>query len=330
VPVKFIPSFIANIMAVYTKITQQQLANHLAQYQLGELLSMHEIIDGIDNSNFIINTTTGKYIFTIFESRIKSQDLPFFINLKQHLANKNISCPLPINNKQGNNISDFANKSTAIVSFLDGQTLKPHSDGYYYNITAQHCFEVGKQLAKMHLATADFLAYRHNDLGCLELSKFAHKFSHQLDPLIPTVLSFLEQSWQQNCQNTGPLIPCHLDLFPDNVFFDDRQNLTGVIDFYFAANDLPIYDFAIVVNAWCFDKTTFNQHKFEQLLMGYQAYRIFTQAEMLLLPIANIAAATRFYLTRLSDKIFTKPDSLVKIKDPSEYLAKLQYFCQNL
>ncbi len=312
-------------MAVHTKITTEELNLHLKNYSIGNLLDFSEILQGIDNSNFIIKTTSGKYIFTIFESRIKPQELPFFLNLKQHLASKNISCPKPVLNNQQQNITYLNNKPSAIVSFLAGKTLNPDFDGYYYNITTNHCQQVGQTLAKMHLATIDFQQTRSNDLSCLCFDKFFSKFSLKVGDSAHftwQVLDFLQQNWQSNLPNMA----CHLDLFPDNVFFDEQQNLSGIIDFYFAGNDLAIYDFAIVVNAWCFDKTTFNQQKYLALLAGYQQIKKFSQAELDFLPIAKIAASCRFYLTRLYDKIFTSQNSFVTIKDPNEYLAKLQHF----
>jgi len=315
-------------MAVHTKITALQLQQHLQQYSIGDLVDFSEILQGIDNSNFIINTTCNKYIFTIFESRIQPQELPFFLNLKQHLASKNISCPKPILNNSKQNITYLNNKPTAIVSFLAGKTLSPNADGYYHDITKNHCQQVGETLAKMHLATLDFQQKRVNDLGCLHFSKFFNKFSSKVGDsanFIWQVLDFLQQNWQENLPNMA----CHLDLFPDNIFFDAQQNLSGVIDFYFAGNDLAVYDFAIVCNAWCFDCTTFNPQKYQALLAGYQKIRAFSKEELDFLPIASISASLRFYLTRLHDKIFTSQNSLVTIKDPAEYLAKLNYFWQN-
>jgi len=316
-------------MAVHTKISTAELDLHLQNYSIGNLLDFSEILQGIDNSNFIIKTTSGKYIFTIFESRINPQELPFFLNLKQHLASKNIICPKPILNNFKQNITYLNNKPTAIVSFLDGKTLNPDADGYYSNITENHCQQVGQTLAKMHLATLDFTEQRKNDLSPTNFANFFSKFSAKVVDsanFIWQVLDFLQQNWQENLPNMA----CHLDLFPDNVFFDEQQNLSGIIDFYFAGNDLAVYDFAIVCNAWCFDKTTFNQQKYQALLAGYQQIKPFSQAELDFLPIAKIGASCRFYLTRLHDKIFANQNSLVNIKDPAEYLAKLQHFWQSI
>lgn len=317
-------------MAVYTKISRDEVVQHLKKYDLGEMVSLKEIIEGIDNSNFILETTQGKFILTIFESRIKENELPFFINLKLHLAQKGICCPRPILDRSGSPISVLKEKKSAIVTFLSGATLKPSDDGYYDNITSEHCFAVGKQLAKLHLAAADFEMTRKNDLGIDGWKPLFSKFESLLENYqknlaaeISQDLNFLKTSWYQDLPNCA----AHLDFFPDNVFFDQSAQTSGVIDFYFAANDLMIYDFAIIVNAWCFDeKNNFITQKFEQMLQGYESIRKFSEQEKDFLEIALIGAAMRFLLTRLHDMFFTPKDSLVKIKNPQEYLAKLRFF----
>lgn len=317
-------------MAVYTRLTKEEIANHLNEnYDIGQLQDFSEIIAGIDNSNFII-TTDQKYILTIFESRIKEQELPFFINFKSHLASHNICCPKPILNKQNSTITKIKNKNSAIVTFLSGKTLEPRADGYYDNISLKHCFEVGKVTANLHLKAKDFKQKRHNDLGVSGFKTLLNKFSHLVNDYqenllseITQIIDFLEISWQNNLQSC----PAHLDLFPDNVFFNDNHDLSGVIDFYFAANDLMIYDFAIITNAWCFDENNqFDKQKFQQMLNGYESLRPFSKAEKDFLNIALIAASMRFLLTRLHDLFFTPKDSLVNVKDPGEYITKLRFF----
>lgn len=319
-------------MAVYTKITFEDLSQHLNNYEVGELVEFTEIIDGIDNSNFIVKTTKNTFIFTIFEARIDKNSLPFFINFKEHLASKNISCPIPIKAKNSQNILDFHNKKTTLVSFLKGSTLKPQNDGYYYNITNNHCFQVGSMLAKMHLASRDFQSNRQNDLAVKDFENLFNKFKHLLDDydpvlnkLIASTIKSLNTKWKDDLEGSA----CHLDLFPDNVFFDEKNQISGVIDFYFSANDLLIYDFAIVVNAWCFDKTTFNFDKFDTMLNSYQKIKPLNAKELNFLETALIAGALRFLLTRLHDMFFTPKNSLVKIKNPIEYKEKLLFFINN-
>jgi len=317
-------------MAVYTRLIKEEISKHLENYNIGEFVDFKEIVAGIDNSNFILETSKQKYILTIFESRIQKDELPLFINFKSHLSQKNICCPKPILSKSGESIVDLKGKKSAIVTFLSGKTLEPKDNGYYNNITPKHCFEVGKVLAKLHLASADFVETRVNDLGAFGFEKLFNKFSHLVEGYqkgltaeITENINLVSNGWNSNL----PSAVCHLDLFPDNVFFDENSNLSGVIDFYFSANDLLIYDFAIIVNAWCFDENNnFSEEKFLQMLKGYQEVREFSESEKEFLKTSLISASMRFLLTRLHDVFFTPKDSIVNIKNPQEYLEKLRYF----
>jgi len=317
-------------MAVYTKLTKEEIANHLKQnYQIGELQDFKEIVAGIDNSNFVISSDK-KYILTIFESRIKPEELPFFIDLKGHLSLKGVRCPKPILNNAGSSISDLKGKKSSIVTFLEGTMLEPRQDGLYESITPKHCFEVGKTAAQMHLAAQDFDQNRFNDVGVFGFDELLGKFRHLMEGYQPgllekidTQIESLTSSWKKDLPN----VAAHLDLFPDNVFFDENQNLSGVIDFYFAANDLMIYDFAVIVNAWCFDENIeFTEEKYAQMLKGYESVRPFSDPETDFLNTALQAASMRFLLTRLHDMFFTPKDSLVNVKDPAEYLKKIEFF----
>jgi len=317
-------------MAVYTKTSRAEIEKHLENYQLGKLLNFKEIIEGIDNSNFILETEKGRFILTIFESRIKKEDLPFFINFKLHLAQKKICCPCPILDNSASSVVDLGEKKSVIVTFLSGATLKTREDGYYDSITSDHCFEVGKVLAQLHLVAMDFKISRPNDLGIngwkplfYRFESLIENYQKNLHSEISDNLDFLQKSWNHELPSSAT----HLDLFPDNVFFKENSKLSGVIDFYFAANDAFIYDFAIIVNAWCFDeKNNFDQQRFDQMLRGYESIRKFSENEKTFLKIALIGAAMRFLLTRLHDMFFTPKDSYVKVKNPQEYLEKLRFF----
>ncbi|MBL6664874.1 MAG: homoserine kinase [Rickettsiales bacterium] len=317
-------------MAVYTRLTKAEINQHLKDnYRIGELVDFKEIVAGIDNSNFIIQTDQ-KYILTIFENRIKPAELPFFINLKAHLAKKGVCCPKPILNNNNSSISDLKDKKSSIVTFLNGAMLEPRSDGLYDSITPKHCFEVGKITAQMHEAAKDFEGHRTNDLGVFGFESFLAKFEHLIENYqlgllakIKEQINFLKTNWQENL----PSCAAHLDLFPDNVFFDENQNISGVIDFYFAANDLMIYDFAVIVNAWCFDESiTFDEEKCDEMLRGYEEVRKFSIPEKDFLKTSLKAASLRFLLSRLHDIFFTPKDSLVNVKDPHEYVKKLEFF----
>jgi len=299
-------------MAVYTKLTQADISMHLGKYSIGSLIDFKEIIDGIDNSTFFIQTNKGKFILTIFESRISKKDLPFFMNLKTHLAQKGIFCPRPILDNQGLIVNELKEKKSVIVSFLEGKPIK--------KITKNSCFEVGKIMAKMHLAAADFSMSRSNELGINGFRALFKKFEHLLDSYqkdlreeILENLDFLERSWRHDL----PSAAVHLDLFCDNVFFNEEEKACGVIDFYFAANDLLIYDFAVTATAW---------GNIDDLMRGYEEIRKFSADEKNFLKIALLGASIRFLLTRLHDMFFTPKDSLVKIKDPQEFLQKLRHF----
>ena len=310
-------------MAVYTRLTRLELEEHLQKYPLGKLIDFKEIIEGIDNSNFIFTSEKGQFILTIFESRIDKNDLPFFINFKLHLAQKGICCPHPILDNSGFNTVDLKEKKSAIVTFLSGKNLRDE-------IKINHCFEVGKTLAQLHEAAKDFQMSRENDLGVNGFKPLFSKFDHLLENYQKNLreeilenLDFLKESWRFDL----PSAATHLDLFPDNVFFDQEQKISGVIDFYFAANDALIYDFAITANAWCFDeKNNFVAEKFFELMRGYESIRKFSETEKDFLKIALVGAAMRFLLTRLHDMFFTPENSIVKIKNPQDFLAKLRFF----
>lgn len=316
-------------MAVYTHLTKQEIEHHLEKYSIGKLVDFKGIIGGIDNTNYLITTTQNRFILTIFESRIKEEDLPFFINFKLHLAKKGIHCPKPILDNSGQSLVELKGKRSAIVSFLEGKALEPREDGYFDNITVNHCAEIGKNLAKLHLEASDFAMKRHNDLSVHDWRKLFGKFENLLDNYQKNLreeilqnLNFLENSWKNNL----PQEVVHLDLFPDNVFFEGEK-LKGIIDFYFSATESLVYDLAITINAWCFDeKNNFCQEKYDALLHEYKAKRQILAEEQEFLPIALRGSAMRFLLTRLHDMFFTPEGSLVKIKDPKEYLQKLRFW----
>ena len=310
-------------MAVYTRLTRLELEEHLQKYSLGKLIDFKEIVEGIDNSNFIFTSEKGRFILTIFESRIDKNDLPFFINFKLHLAQKGICCPRPILDNSGLSAVDLKEKKSAIVTFLSGKNLGDE-------IKINHCFEVGKILARLHEAAKDFQMSRENDLGVNGFRPLFSKFDHLLENYQKNLraeilenLDFLKKLWRFDLPSTA----AHLDLFPDNVFFDQEQKISGVIDFYFAANDALIFDFAITANAWCFDeKNNFAAEKFSELMRGYESVRKFSETEKDFLGIALVGAAMRFLLTRLHDMFFTPENSIVKIKNPQEFLTKLRFF----
>jgi homoserine kinase type II len=254
------------------------------------------------------------------------------MNLKLHLASRGICCPKPIKNNSGAIISSLKNKPASIVSFLSGATLRPEDSGLYSLITKNHCAEIGQITAKLHNAVLDFKEVRKNDLGISGWRILFNKISDQIENHQPGLRSeikkyidFLDDNWRVNF-SSGVV---HVDLFPDNVFFDEKGNLSGVIDFYFAANDLFIYDLAIIINAWCFDEfNKFDQEKYNFMLAEYQKIRPMSEEEIAFLKVALVGASLRFLLTRLHDLFFTPKDSFVTIKNPQEYLQKIRFFIE--
>ena len=309
-----------DIMAVYTDVSAEELSAFLADYDIGGLLSCKGIAEGVENSNFLLHTEGGHFILTLYEKRVDPNDLPFFIGLMQHLAARGITCPLPVKTRAGQALGELAGRPAAIVTFLEGMSIRKPA--------AIHCGELGRALAGLHLAGADFALTRPNALsvaGWRKLVETARPRAEEVHPglamLIEDEVKVHEAGWPKDLPN-GVI---HADLFVDNVFFlGDR--LSGLIDFYFACNDLLAYDIAICLNAWCFETDgAFNATKGRALLAGYQAVRPLSPAEIDALPMLARGAALRFLLTRLVDWLNVPEGALVKPKDPVEYLRKLRF-----
>lgn len=307
-------------MAVYTDISEDELSAFLGDYDAGSLTSYKGIAEGVENSNFLLHTTQGTFILTLYEKRVDPEDLPFFLGLMQHLAKNGLSCPLPLIRKDGGMLGQLAGRPAAMVTFLEGMwPRKP---------TVAHCRETGKAIAAMHLAGEGFEITRPNALsvsGWRPLWDKSQARVHEIDAAlrdeIPEELAFLEAHWPKAL----PMGVIHADAFPDNVFFLG-ETFSGLIDFYFACNDFLAYDVAICLNAWCFEKDgSFNLTKGMALLEGYQEVRPLSTEEIAALPILARGSALRFFLTRLYDWLETPPGALVVKKDPLEYLRKLRF-----
>lgn len=307
-------------MAVYTEVADEELSAFLATYDIGTLLSYKGIAEGVENSNYFLHTTQGFYILTLYEKRVNEADLPFFLGLMQHLAQKGLNCPLPVSNRQGAALGRLAGRPAVIITFLEGVAVR--------RPTAQHCAALGGALARLHLAGRDFAMTRPN---VLSLSGWAPLFAQaekQADTVSPGLadrtrreLERLEKDWPRDL----PSGIIHADLFTDNVFFIGPE-VSGLIDFYFACTDALVYDVAICLNAWCFEAdASFNLTKGKAMLAGYQAVRALEPAEIEALPILCRGSAMRFMLTRLVDWLNVPPGALVKPKDPLEYDRKLNF-----
>lgn len=307
-------------MAVYTDITEDELRQFLGQYDVGELTSYKGIAEGVENSNFLLHTTKDPLILTLYEKRVEKSDLPFFLGLMQHLADKGLSCPLPLPRKDGELLGELSGRPAALISFLEGMWLRKPE--------AKHCREVGKALAALHLAGEGFEIKRPNALSLGGWKVLWDKSEARADEVerglkeeIDPEIAFLAANWPSDL----PSGVIHADLFQDNVFFLGDE-LSGLIDFYFACNDLLAYDVSICLNAWCFEKDgSYNVTKGKALLEGYQSVRPMSEAELNALPILARGSALRFFLTRLYDWLTTPAGALVVKKDPLEYLRKLRF-----
>jgi len=310
-------------MAVYTDVSESELSAFLTDYAVGDLLSYKGIAEGSENSNFLLHTTDGAFILTLYEKRVEEADLPFFLGLMEHLARKGISCPLPVNRRDGGVIGTLAGRKAALITFLEGMWLRRPS--------ADHCREVGKALAGLHLAGADFPLTRRNALqieGWKKLWDGSRDRAEEVEPgLVAEVdadFRDLERAWPKNL----PAGVIHADLFPDNVFFLGNR-LSGLIDFYFACNDFYAYDVATCLNAWCFEKDReFNATKGAALLAGYQSVRPLRSDEIAALPVLARGSALRFMLTRLYDWLTIPDGALVQKRDPLEYVRRLRFHRQ--
>jgi homoserine kinase type II len=308
-------------MAVYTDVAADELADFLSGYDIGELLSYKGIAEGVENSNFLLHTTSGYFILTLYEKRVANADLPCFLALMAHLAVHGITCPQPVKNRRGEALAMLAGRPAAIITFLEGiWPRKPN---------VAHCAGVGQVLAKMHLAGRDFPMSRANALSVSGWRPLfdaaawrADELQHGLRDLIAAELDALESGiWPEHL----PKGVIHADLFPDNVFFLGEK-LSGVIDFTFACNDILAYDIAITLNAWCFESDhSFNVTKARALLNAYGRERKLSDAERDALPLLARGASLRILLTRLVDWFNVPPGALVRPKDPLEYVRKLRF-----
>ncbi len=307
-------------MAVYTEVPDSELEAFLGAYDLGRVMSCKGIAEGVENSNFLLRTGQGAFILTLYEKRVKREDLPFFLGLMDHLAARGIHCPTPIKRRDGETLSELCGRPAAIISFLEG--LWPRRP------TARHCQLLGAALARMHFAGADFPLRRPNNLSVEGWHPLFQACAGRADSVkaglaeeVARELAAVSDSWPGDLA-TGVI---HADLFPDNVFFlGDR--LSGIIDFYFACNDSLAYDLGVCLNAWCFEPDhSFNATKARALIGAYRRQRYMPPEEIAALPLLARGSALRFLLTRLYDWLHHPDGAFVKPKDPLEYLHKLRF-----
>lgn len=318
-------------MAVYTHLRNKDQLHVAERYGLARIVSLTPIAEGVENSNYLMvyedaHTQSHRAILTVFEQRVESEALPFFLGLKQHLHHRGISCPTPYQTIDGKLICELQGKPAALVRFLDGQSVEPPQ--------MMHIQQAGHVLAQMHLAAEGFSLTRPNRMAMDEWKRLyavidAHRHA-VADTSVVTLLKD-ELAYQEAHWPTGlPSGIIHGDLFPNNVFFDDTGTLCGVIDFYFACHELLAYDLAIVANAWCTDQEgQLRSEDYQALIESYHAVRPLTPAERNALPTLLRAAALRFLLTRQHDVLVQDDDALVTPHDPEEYIRILEHHRSN-
>jgi homoserine kinase type II len=308
-------------MAVYTEVPDEALAAFIAGYDIGTLTSCKGIAEGVENTNYFIETTRGRFILTLYEKRMRIEDLPFFLGLMEHLAARGLNCPTPLRDAEGRMWSMLADRPAALVSFLDGVWIR--------RPLVSHCEMLGEALADLHLKGRDFPIRRENALSLEGWKGMAARLGGDADRVTPGLtetigseIDGLARLWPRGLPD-GVI---HADLFPNNVFFLGER-LSGLIDFYFACNDFLAYDVAVSLNAWCFEEGhVFSRERGEALVSGYQRQRPLSEPEKAALPVLCRGAALRFLLTRAYDWLNTAPTALVNKLDPIEYLTKLRFF----
>jgi homoserine kinase type II len=310
-------------MAVYTDIAFDDLGAMLADYDVGGPRTFKGIAEGVENSNYLLQTDRGTFILTLYEKRVSANDLPFFLGLLEHLAKKGIACPLPLRTREGAQSTVLKERPAALLTFLDGLSLsRPR---------ASHCAAAGRALAAVHCASADFAMRRANSLSLTGWRRIARSIGARADgveaglaELIADNLAALEDSWPDDLP-TGVI---HADLFPDNVLFMDG-NVSGLIDFYFACDDFYAYDLAVMISAWCFDAGgRFSRARSQSLIAAYAKERPLSAREIAALPILARGAALRFLLTRLQDWLEHDANAVVRPKDPREFAHYLRFHAQ--
>ena len=310
-------------MAVYTKLSEENLKEFFLKYNLGKLLNYKGIQEGIENTNYFIETDVKKFILTIYEKRVEEKDLPFFMGLMKNLFDSNFPSPEPIINKNGNYITEIVGKKSAIVTVIEGSVKK--------DLSPDNCHEVGVYTAKLHSITKNLTGRRENKLSVSswrKIYKNIRKDCSKIHPDLPEIieknLDEIEKNWPKNI----PAGIIHADLFPDNIFFKNNK-LTGFIDFYFSCYDFYAFEIAVCLNALCFEgkneNLSFNITKAKKFIDGYSSIRKLTEGEKKSLKTLCQGAAIRFLLTRVFDYLNLTKGALVKIKDPIEYLKRLEF-----
>jgi homoserine kinase type II len=305
-------------MAVYTTLSETDVAALLSAYDLGRLVSCEGVAEGVENTNYKLTTERGRFILTIFEKRTRETDLPFFVGVMERLAARGFPAPTPVATTSGAYLQRIHAKPAVIVSFREGAWPRIWD--------ARHCAAIGAGLARMHVALGDFSMERANTLSVDGWEALIKPRLAEAEALAPGLAALIEHdmaevraAWPRNL----PRGAIHADLFPDNAFFDGER-LTGVIDFYFACTDFLTYDLAVGLNAWCFvDEREYSLERGRAMISAYHAVRPLSSDERAALPVLARGAGLRFFATRLADWAGTPVGATVTRKNPLEYSNKL-------
>ena len=309
-------------MAVYTRVNSKDISYIEKNYNIGKIKSFTGIKKGIENTNYLLKTENKKFILTLFEKRVQEKDLPFFMNLMEKLNKHKINCPEPQRNKKGGFLIKIKSKTASIVSFVEGKDK--------LKLNPKNCYEIGKNIAKLHIASKKIKLYRKNSLSLKDWPKLLSKIGNKSKIISPNLNGLMKNSFLEIKNKWPKNLPygiIHADLFIDNIFFK-KNKFHGYIDFYFACNDFLMYEIAICINALCFDKKNnkfiFNKKKSSNLIKGYSKIRRFSEKEKKSLNVLCRGAALRYLLTRTYDYLNTPKSAIIKIKNPREYIQKLK------
>lgn len=302
-------------MSVYTSVTPGELAAWLKSYAVGTLTELKGIAAGIENTNYFVTTSHGRFVLTLFE-KLKREELPFYLDLMAHLSHHGIPCPTPIENLNDQYLGELKGRPAALVRFLSGTPVTEPSSA--------HCAEVGSMLADLHLAGRSYRRTMENPRG----PKWWHATALELHPFLsePEIALLDAELRYQSLFRHRDLSRgvVHADLFRDNVLFDGMK-IGGLIDFYFACNDALLYDVAITVNDWCVDaEGRLDQERARALLAAYHETRPFTEPERAAWPAMLRAGALRFWVSRLYDYHLPRPGELTHAHNPEHFRRILQ------
>lgn len=310
-------------MAVYTHVSAEALADFLTRFDVGELVSAKGIAEGVENSNYLVDTTGGRFILTLYEKRVAADDLPYFMALLDHLAAKGLAVPPAIKDRDGREIHELEGRPACLIRFLPGVSIS--------HPTSAQALAAGNALGQMHAALVDFNETRANSMGSESWEPLFERCGRDLDSIAPglyddvgfALSDVLSNWWADDFQWSA----IHADLFPDNVLMRGDE-VSGLIDFYFACNDIRVYDLAITHTAWSFDSNGRNYDAAvgDALMRGYQTHFALTPFEVAQFQTLASGACLRFALSRAWDWLNTPADALVTRKDPLAYMRRLKYY----